>query len=160
MHGNGIPYRVSEVVVGSEQVWTILGFVVGLGVFGFGIVRVLDRKAETRADRMEQRHAEEMKAIRKDHDSIRQEIADKHYSLNLDMQNIHSRVNDVKDHYVKQEVHDRDIANLRDSFTQFRTEIKQDLANGIATFNEGLNAMRRDFTEYLMKLSDRSGDSK
>lgn len=136
------------------------GFLLALGTFAFGIVKVLDRKAESRQDRMEQRHSEEMKAIRKEHDSIRQEIADKHYSLNLDLQNIHTRVNDVKDHYVKQEVHDRDINNLRDSFTQFRTEIKQDLATGIATFNEGLNAMRRDFTEYLMKLTDRHGDSK
>ena len=144
--------------MGSEQVWTILGFIVGLGVLGFTIVRVLDRKAEGRQDRMEKRHREEMSAIKKEHDAIRQEIADKSYTTNLEMQNIHSRVNEVKDHYVKQEVHDRDIENLRDSFTQFRTEIKQDLANGIATFNEGLNAMRRDFTEYLMKLSNSKDD--
>lgn len=129
------------------------GFLLSLAAFAWGIVVVIDRKVGERHDRMESRHKEEMNAIH-------QEIADKHYHLNIEVKNIHSRVNDVKDHYVKQEVHDRDIMNLRESFTQFRTEIKQDLANGIAAFNNGLDAMRRDFTDYLIKLSDRNGDSK
>lgn len=136
------------------------GFLLSLAGFAWGIVVVLDRKVGDRHDRMESRHKEEMNAIRKEHDSIRQEIADKHYHLNVEVKNIHSRVNEVKDRYVKQDVHDRDIMNLRESFTQFRTEIKQDLANGIAAFNNGLDAMRRDFTDYLIKLSDKNGDSK
>lgn len=136
-----------------SPVWAAGGFLLSMLGFVFLIVKLLDRKAETRQDRMEQRHKEEMEAIRK-------EVTDNYLTVNVEMKEIHSRVTDVKDHYVKQEVHDRDIMNLRESFTQFRTEIKQDLTNGIATFNEGLNLMRKDFTEYLMKLTDRHGDSK
>jgi len=140
------------------------GFLLSLAGFAWGIIVVLDRKSGERHDRMETRHREEMNAIKQEHDSIRQDITDKHYQLNLELnlelKTIHGRVDKVKDLYVKQDVHDRDIMNLRDSLSQFRTEIKQDLATGIDAFNNGLNAMRREFTDFLIKLSDRNGDSK
>jgi biopolymer transport protein ExbB/TolQ len=134
--------------VGSEAVWQVLGFIVSLGVLGFAIVRVLDRKAETRQDLMEKRHAEEMSAIRQD-------LADKHYSNNREFQSLHQRVNDVKDRYVKQETHDRDIAMIRDSIKEFRAEIKQEINSGVVVFNQSLGDLRKDFTGLLMDIASR-----
>jgi len=135
--------------VDAESLGTLAGYIGSLFVFGFTIVRVLDKKAGDRQTRMETRHQTEM-------DAIRQDIADKHYHNSTEVKNMHSRVNDIKDQYVRQEVHDRDIAMMRSSLTEFRTEIKHDLVSGIATFNGGLSAMRKDFTEHLMKLSERN----
>jgi biopolymer transport protein ExbB/TolQ len=134
--------------VGSEAVWQVLGFIVSLGVLGFAIVRVLDRKAETRQDLMEKRHAEEMSAIRQD-------LADKHYSNTREFQSLHQRVNDVKDRYVKQETHDRDIAMIRDSIKEFRAEIKQEINSGVVVFNQSLGDLRKDFTGLLMDIASR-----
>lgn len=134
-----------------SPVWSAGGFLLSMLGFTFLIVKLLDKKAEARQDRMEQRHKEEMSALH-------QEIIDNRYAVNVEMKELHSRVTDVKDQYVKQEVHDRDMMNLRESFTQFRTEIKQDLTQGIAQFNEGLSAMRKDFTDYLMQLTKHSKD--
>jgi len=134
--------------VGSEPVWQVLGFVVSLGVLGFAIVRVLDRKAETRQDLMEKRHAEEMSAIRQD-------LADKHYSNTREFQSLHQRVNDVKDRYVKQETHDRDIAMIRDSIKEFRAEMKQEINSGMVVFNQSLGDLRKDFTGLLMDIASR-----
>jgi biopolymer transport protein ExbB/TolQ len=134
--------------VGSEPVWQVLGFIVSLGVLGFAIVRVLDRKAETRQDLMEKRHAEEMSAIRQD-------LADKHYSNNREFQSLHQRVNDVKDRHVKQETHDRDIAMIRDSIKEFRAEIKQEINSGVVVFNQSLGDLRKDFTGLLMDIASR-----
>jgi len=135
--------------VDAESLGTFAGYIGSLFIFGFTIVRVLDKKAGDRQTRMETRHQTEM-------DAIRQDIADKHCHNNTEVKNIHSRVNDIKDKYVRQEAHDRDIAMMRSSLTEFRTEIKDDLVNGIATFNGGLSDMRKDFTEHLMKLSERN----
>jgi len=134
--------------LGSEPVWQVLGFVVSLGVFGFAIVRVLDRKAETRQEWMEKRHAEEMSAIRQD-------LADKHYSNTREFQSLHQRVNDVKDRYVKQETHDRDIAMIRDSIKEFRAEMKQEINSGMVVFNQSLGDLRKDFTGLLMDIASR-----
>jgi len=134
--------------VGSEPVWQVLGFVVSLGVLGFAIVRVLDRKAETRQEWMEKRHAEEMSAIRQD-------LADKHYSNTREFQSLHQRVNDVKDRYVKQETHDRDIAMIRDSIKEFRAEMKQEINSGMVVFNQSLGDLRKDFTGLLMDIASR-----
>ena len=134
--------------MGSEPVWQVLGFVVSLGVLGFAIVRVLDRKAETRQDLMEKRHAEEMSAIRQD-------LADKHYSNTREFQSLHQRVNDVKDRYVKQETHDRDIAMIRDSIKEFRAEMKQEINSGMVVFNQSLGDLRKDFTGLLMDIASR-----
>lgn len=134
--------------MGSDQVWTVLGFIVGLGVFGFGIVKVLDSKAEARQDRMEKRHAEEMAAIR-------QELADKHYSNTREFQSIHQRVNEVKDRYVKQETHDRDIALIRDSIKEFRAEMRHEINSGMASFNQSLGDLRKDFTGLLMDIASK-----
>jgi biopolymer transport protein ExbB/TolQ len=134
--------------VGSEAVWQVLGFIVSLGVLGFAIVRVLDRKAETRQDLMEKRHAEEMSAIRQD-------LADKHYSNTREFQSLHQRVNDVKDRYVKQETHDRDIAMIRDSIKEFRAEMKQEINSGMVVFNQSLGDLRKDFTGLLMDIASR-----
>lgn len=134
--------------MGSEQVWTILGFIAGLGVFGFAIVKVLDHKAETRQDRMEKRHSEEMAAIRQD-------LADKHYSNTREFQSLHQRVNDVKDRYVKQETHDRDIALIRDSIKEFRAEMRQEINCGMVAFNQSLGDLRKDFTGLLMDIASR-----
>jgi len=134
--------------LGSEPVWQVLGFVVSLGVLGFAIVRVLDRKAETRQDLMEKRHAEEMSAIRQD-------LADKHYSNTREFQSLHQRVNDVKDRYVKQETHDRDIAMIRDSIKEFRAEMKQEINSGMVVFNQSLGDLRKDFTGLLMDIASR-----
>lgn len=136
----------------AESLASFAGYIGSLFVFGFTIVRVLDKKAGDRQNRMERRHQEEMNAIRQD-------IVDKHYHSNSEMKNLHARVNDVKEKYVRQEVHDRDIALMRSSLTEFRSEIKRDLTTGIATFNEGLSAMRKDFTEHLMKLSERNNSN-
>lgn len=136
-------------LVGAESLGTFAGYIGSLFVFGFTIVRVLDKKAEDRQTRMEVRHQTDM-------DAIRQDIEDKHYHNSTEVKNIHSRVNDIKDKYVRQETHDRDITIMRSSLTEFRTEIKHDLVNGIATFNGGLSDMRKDFTEHLMKLSERN----
>lgn len=133
----------------AESLGTFAGYIGSLFIFGFTIVRVLDKKAGDRQTRMETRHQNEM-------DGIRQDIADKHYHNNTEVKNLHCRVNDIKDKYVRQEIHDRDIAMMRSSLTEFRTEIKDDLVNGIATFNGGLSDMRKDFTEHLMKLSERN----
>jgi biopolymer transport protein ExbB/TolQ len=134
--------------LGSEPVWQVLGFVVSLGVLGFAIVRVLDRKAETRQEWMEKRHAEEMSAIRQD-------LADKHYSNTREFQSLHQRVNDVKDRYVKQETHDRDIAMIRDSIKEFRAEMKQEINSGMVVFNQSLGDLRKDFTGLLMDIASR-----
>lgn len=134
--------------MGSEPVWQVLGFVVSLGVLGFAIVRVLDRKAETRQEWMEKRHAEEMSAIRQD-------LADKHYSNTREFQSLHQRVNDVKDRYVKQETHDRDIAMIRDSIKEFRAEMKQEINSGMVVFNQSLGDLRKDFTGLLMDIASR-----
>jgi predicted RNase H-like nuclease (RuvC/YqgF family) len=139
-------------LVDAETLGSFAGYIGSLFVFGFTIVRVLDKKAEDRQNRMEHRHQEEMNAIRQD-------IADKHSHNGNEMKNLHSRVNDVKEKYVRQEVHDRDIALMRSSLTEFRSEIKQDLTTGIAAFNGGLSAMRKDFTEHLMKLSERNNSN-
>lgn len=136
----------------AESLASFAGYIGSLFVFGFTIVRVLDKKAGDRQNRMERRHQEEMNAIRQD-------IVDKHYRSNSEMKNLHARVNDVKDKYVRQEVHDRDIALMRSSLTEFRSEIRRDLTTGIATFNGGLSAMRKDFTEHLMKLSERNNSN-
>lgn len=134
--------------MGTEPVWQVLGFIVSLGVFGFTIVRVLDRKAETRQDRMEKRHAEEMTAIRQD-------LADKHYSNTRDVQTLHQRVNEVRDRYVKQETHDRDIALIRDSIKDFRAEMKQEINSGMVVFNQSLGDLRKDFTGLLMDIASK-----
>lgn len=121
-----------------EYVYDIVGLVLSLLGFGWALVKVLDAKAEKRQDRMEQRHRECMRGI------------------NEDLRGLHSRVNEIQDRYVKQEVHDRDINTIRASITEFRTEMKQDITNGLHAFNEGVAAMRKDFTDYLIKLAERT----
>ncbi|ATN93309.1 hypothetical protein [Marinobacter phage PS6] len=144
---------VGSISVNAGDVWQFVGFAVGLLVFGIGIVKVLDKKAESRQDRMEERHSQEMRRLEGGLDDLRDRMKEGHEQL-------HGRVNEVKERYVTQDTHDKDIALMRESLAQFRGEIKQDLTNGIATFNEGINAMRRDFTGYLMKLvsSPKDGD--
>jgi predicted RNase H-like nuclease (RuvC/YqgF family) len=134
--------------VDAESLGTFAGYIGSLFIFGFAIVRVLDRKAETRQDRMEKRHAEEMSAIRQD-------LADKHYSNTREFQSLHQRVNDVKDRHVKQETHDRDIAMIRDSIKEFRAEIKQEINSGVVVFNQSLGDLRKDFTGLLMDIASR-----
>lgn len=65
-------------LVNAESLASFAGYIGSLFVFGFTIVRVLDKKAGDRQNRMERRHQEEMNAIRQD-------IVDKHYHSNSEM---------------------------------------------------------------------------
>lgn len=132
-----------------EVITWVVGFVGTMMVFAFSIIKILDAKAEKRTDRMEQRHLHEMTTIRRDVEDCRKRNAE-------DFKNIQGALDEVRDRYVKQETHDRDISMIRSSIAEFRAEMKQDILNGISTFNEGISAMRKDFTEYLIKLAEKN----
>lgn len=132
-----------------EVITWVVGFVGTMMLFAFSIIKILDSKAEKRTDRMEQRHLHEMTTIRRDVEDCRKRNAE-------DFKNIQGALDEVRDRYVKQETHDRDISMIRSSIAEFRAEMKQDILNGISTFNEGISAMRKDFTEYLIKLAEKN----
>lgn len=123
-----------EVIVDLEALKWIVGFIVTMLIFAFSIIKILDTKAENRQDRMEERHREEMASIRND------------------VKQLNTGLSDIRERYVKRETHDQDIERINRSFSDLRTEVRQDISSGIQTFNEGLNGMRKDFTEFLLKI--------
>ncbi len=141
---------VLGVLVDGDLIIGILGVVISLWTFGFTIVRVLDKKAEDRQTRLEKRHIAEMT-------TIRQEIADKHHNTTREIQSIHGRVSEVKDQYVKQDSHDRDINRIHTSITEFRSEIKTEITGGMSTFNASIRDLQKDFTALLMDISSKVG---
>lgn len=134
-----------EVFVDVESLKWIVGFIVTMLIFAFSIIKILDSKAEKRQDRMEERHRQEMS-------SIRQDVASHKHQSGEDLKQLHQALSDVRERYVKRETHDQDIERINRSFSDLRTEVRQDISSGIQTFNEGLNGMRKDFTEFLLKI--------
>jgi DNA anti-recombination protein RmuC len=131
--------------IGPGIIFGALGVLSTLVAQTVVIIRVLDKKSSDRMTQMDVRHNQDISALRQDLDT-------RHDHTYRETQAIHSRIDDVKDHYIRREEHEKEIRRLHEHMNQFRSEVRSDMNGGFDSINHRLADLQNAFTKLLTEL--------
>ena len=136
----------------EQVIFSVVGLLVTMFAQTVGIIRYLDSKSDARISDMKDQMADEVSHLKR-------ELAEKRAQDVKEREHIHTRVNDVKDCYVKILDHDKDINLIRGSLSEIRSELREDNEKLVEMTNKGIRETHRDVAALLTDVMSKIGRS-